>query len=133
MLRKGLVVLAAAVVVPGCATVGGYPGSGRPDVIVVGDDDRRGGVFGSPASLRIEPGHYPPPGECRIWYLGRPAGHQPPPARCDRLAGRIPLGAFILYNEKGWDTRYDWDRHERHNPGTVPGIILRLMHSLVRD
>jgi hypothetical protein len=27
-------------------------------------------------------GHLPPPGECRTWYLDRPAGHQPPPYRC---------------------------------------------------
>jgi hypothetical protein len=27
-------------------------------------------------------GHAPPPGECRLWYPGRPPGHQPPPFRC---------------------------------------------------
>lgn len=31
---------------------------------------------------RIPRGHLPPPGECRVWYPGRPSGHQPPPFRC---------------------------------------------------
>lgn len=30
----------------------------------------------------IPPGHYPPPGECRLWLPDRPPGHQPPPMRC---------------------------------------------------
>jgi hypothetical protein len=30
----------------------------------------------------IPPGHYPPPGECRVWIPGRPPGHQPPPVKC---------------------------------------------------
>ncbi len=62
--------------------------------------------------------------------VGREPGQQPPPAKCDRLAGRVPYGAFILYNGKEWDTRYDWGEHERRNPGTVPRVILDLMRSL---
>lgn len=34
------------------------------------------------ARLDIPKGHYPPPGECRIWFPDRPAGHQPPPGSC---------------------------------------------------
>jgi hypothetical protein len=30
----------------------------------------------------IPPGHYPPPGSCRLWFLERPPGHQPPPESC---------------------------------------------------
>jgi len=46
--------------------------------------------------LQIPPGHYPPPGECRIWYPGRPPGHQPPPGRCDSLATEVPPGAWLI-------------------------------------
>lgn len=31
----------------------------------------------------VPPGHLPPPGHARVWYLNRPPGHQPPPFRLD--------------------------------------------------
>ena len=34
---------------------------------------------GTPAALRIPPGHLPPPGECRIRHPDMPPGQQPPP------------------------------------------------------
>lgn len=91
----------------------------------------RGGVYEA-RRLGVPKGHYPPPGECRIWYPGEPPGQQPPPARCDRLVGRVPFGAFVLYNGKEWDSRYDWREHERRNRGSVPGVILDLMGSVRR-
>jgi hypothetical protein len=54
------------------------------------------------ARLHIPPGHYPPPGECRIWYPDRPPGHQPPPGKCDR----VPPGAWLI-------------RHPHDHPGYV--------------
>ena len=45
--------------------------------------------------LNIPPGHYPPPGECRIWHPDRPAGHQPPPFRC---GDPVPRGAWLIQN-----------------------------------
>lgn len=125
--------LAGAALLAGCgSTIGGIPIPGGPsgDVIVV-DDERGGGERGA-RSLGVPRGHYPPPGECRVWYAGREPGQQPPPERCDRLAGRVPYGAFILYNGKEWDTRYDWREHERRNRGSVPDVILGLMRSLSR-
>jgi hypothetical protein len=44
--------------------------------------------------LRIPPGHYPPPGECRIWYPDRPAGHQPEHIKCGMVP---PRGAWVLH------------------------------------
>lgn len=75
----------------------------------------------------VPPGHYPPPGECRLWYDGRPPGHQPAPAPCRALIGNVPPGAFVLYNDAAWDSEYDWRGHERSNAGSVPDVILRLM------
>ncbi|HSL71441.1 MAG TPA: hypothetical protein VK864_14435 [Longimicrobiales bacterium] len=80
----------------------------------------------------VPKGHYPPPGECRVWYAGRPPGQQPPPAKCGRLVGRVPYGAFILYNDKEWDTRYDWRGLERRRRDSVPPVILDLTRSLIR-
>lgn len=44
--------------------------------------------------LDIPPGHYPPPGECRVWYPDRPPGHQPPPVKCRNAA--VPPGAWLI-------------------------------------
>lgn len=120
------------------STIGGIPIPRGPagDVIVVDDerdrdrDGRRG--RGVARTLGVPRGHYPPPGECRVWHPGRAPGQQPPPARCDRLVGRVPVGAFILYNGKEWDTSYDWPEHERRNRGSVPRAILDVMRSLSR-
>lgn len=57
--------------------------------------------------LDIPKGHYPPPGECRIWYPDRPAGHQPPPVSCDRARAAVPRGAWVLH-------RPDDDREHVH-------------------
>ena len=117
-----------------------YPveiGDRRPDVIVVDDDrrggrddDRRGNRGGNRGygyrSLRVPPGHYPPRGACRVWFEGRPPGRQPRAMRCDQLYGRVPYGAFILYNGNAWDADYDWYSHERRYRNSVPRIIVQL-------
>jgi hypothetical protein len=124
----------------GCAS-GGYPVviGPRPEVVVVRDGDRdypdrrgrgrgdRGdGAYRGYRSIRVPRGHYPPSGACRVWYAGRPPGHQPPPVRCDRLYGRAPRGAFILYNGNAWDADYDWVSHDRRYRNSVPRVILRI-------
>jgi predicted Zn-dependent protease len=46
--------------------------------------------------ISIPRGHWPPPGQCRIWFPDRPPGHQPPPGSCKKLRKRIPSGAFLM-------------------------------------
>lgn len=73
-------------------------------------------------------GHYPPPGECRIWYPNRPPGHQPPPTDCRSLVGvRLEPGAFILHGDRAYDAQYDWRAEERRHPGTVVQDILDIL------
>ena len=137
-MRKGLFGLAVLGLM-GCAS-GGFPvvvGDPRPDVVVV-DDDRdypegRGRGRGRDddgyrgyRSLHVPRGHNPPRGACRVWFEGRPPGRQPRAMRCDQLYGRVPYGAFILYNGNAWDADYDWYRHERRYRGSVPRIIVQL-------
>lgn len=47
--------------------------------------------------FRIPPGHFPPPGACRIWHPHRPPGQQPSPGACSDLERRVPPGAYLVY------------------------------------
>jgi len=47
--------------------------------------------------FKIPPGHFPPPGACRIWYPHQPPGQQPPPGACRELERRVPAGAYLVY------------------------------------
>lgn len=75
--------------------------------------DRR---YASRPAIRIPPGHLPPPGACRLWYVGRPPGHQPPPTSCARLfrSYRQP-GVIILQGPpprgQTWSRAYGYDPH----------------------
>jgi hypothetical protein len=65
-----------------------------------------------------------------VWYLGRSPRQQPKVTPCDALLGQVPRGTFVLYNDRAWDTNYDWQGHSRNHPGTVPDIVLKIMASL---
>jgi hypothetical protein len=82
-------------------------------------------VVAAPRRVHVPPGHYPPPGYCRVWHPGRPPGHQPKPFPCHRPVA-VPAGAFILYNDVAWDGDYDWRAHARRQPGSVPTVIIDL-------
>jgi hypothetical protein len=82
-------------------------------------------VAAAPRRVHVPPGHYPPPGHCRIWHPGRPPGHQPRPFPCHQRVA-VPPGAFILYNGVAWDGDYDWRGHARRQPGTVPSVIIEI-------
>ena len=46
--------------------------------------------------LNISVGHYPPPGECRIWFLDVSANLQSPAGDCKELVSRMPAGAWLI-------------------------------------
>lgn len=48
------------------------------------------------AAVDIPPGHYPPPGSCRIWIPGVPAGQQSPPGNCNDLRRRVPPDGVLV-------------------------------------
>jgi hypothetical protein len=82
-------------------------------------------VLAAPRRVHVPPGHYPPPGYCRVWHPGRPPGHQPKPFPCQHPVA-VPAGAFILYNGTAWDSDYDWQAHARRQPGSVPSVIVEM-------
>ena len=47
--------------------------------------------------LGIPEAELPAPGQCRIWYRGRPAAEQPPAEACGAAEGKVESGAWILY------------------------------------
>ncbi|WP_330113981.1 tetratricopeptide repeat protein [Pseudomonas sp. JS3066] len=61
-----------------------------------GDGGLQAASYGDEDEMRIPRGHMPPPGQCRIWFPGRPAGQQPAPGKCKKLQGRIPRGAYLV-------------------------------------
>ena len=83
-----------------------------------------------PRSLNVPKGHYPPPGECRMWYSNRPPGQQPPPVPCHHLHDRRLGGGFIiLYGGRAYDTGRDWEEHKRCRPKSLPEAILDIILS----
>jgi hypothetical protein len=82
-------------------------------------------VVVEPRRVHIPPGHYPPPGYCRLWHSGRPPGQQPKPFPCHKPVA-VPAGSFILYNGVAWDGDYDWRAHSKRQPGSVPSVIVEM-------
>jgi hypothetical protein len=128
-MRK-ILLAGAFLMLGGCATYGGVRGPDR-GVIVVSGRSERVREERRARSVHVPPGHYPPAGQCRIWYPGVSPGHQPPPARCDRLR-RLPRGAFLLYGGRAWDSGYDWRAYDRRHRGSVPRVVLRIMATIAR-
>ncbi len=49
------------------------------------------------SSFRIPPGHFPPPGSCRVWNPDLPPGQQSAPGSCSELERRVPAGHYLVY------------------------------------
>jgi hypothetical protein len=74
------------------------------------------------ATLKVPPGHLPPPGKCRIWIPGDPPGHQPKARSCDGIDRRAPAGSWILYRP-GKDKKVV---HVREVDARRTGVIVRI-------
>jgi hypothetical protein len=56
----------------------------------------------------------------------RAESKQPKPARCTAI-GKIPAGAFVLFENRAWDADYNWVEEHNRNPDAVPDVILKVM------
>ena len=79
------------------------------------DADREG-------PLGIPEGHLPPPGECRLWYPGRPAGQQPAPGSCAKTETDAPPGSWVIYRPED-DVRVV---HTRVMHPEKAGVVIRI-------
>ncbi|MBL3590438.1 MAG: DUF4382 domain-containing protein [gamma proteobacterium endosymbiont of Lamellibrachia anaximandri] len=85
-----------------------YAGTPRPMDELLSDDKigERATIVGWPRywvqphmDVEIPYGHYPPPGECRLWHLGLEAGQQPPPGDCETLKDRVSENIVLISHE----------------------------------
>lgn len=79
---------------------------------------------------KIPPGHLPSPGECRVWFDGRPPGQQPSPTSCARAqADAARNGGRVVYGGDRQNGRYDDDRdivrypNDARYPETMPEMV----------
>jgi len=79
-------------------------------------------VQGPVASLKIPKGHYPPPGQCRIWIPGVPPGRQPAPEACLSLHDHIPAGAWVLYRPVREEKLVEVTAYDPNDPRRVAWV-----------
>jgi hypothetical protein len=72
--------------------------------------------------LDIPKGHYPPPGECRVWFPDRPAGHQPPPGNCARLGRKVPPGAWLIHHPDDSPGHVRVNVYDERQPGKIHAV-----------
>lgn len=66
--------------------------------------ERNEGSRYSAEAQRVPPGFLPPPGQCRVWYDGRPPGHQPRATSCrdaERVARRDHAARVVYGGDRG--------------------------------
>ena len=86
--------LVAVLAAPGCTSFTIEARSG--DTVPEPPPEKRTGNS-APARLKIPPGHFPPPGQCRVWHPGAPPGHQPRPGSCSVVERDVGPGDWLLY------------------------------------
>ncbi|MBZ0267964.1 hypothetical protein K8I85_07400 [bacterium] len=79
-------------------------------------------VKGPVASLGVPPGHFPPPGQCRIWMPGVAAGKQAKCVPCTSIDGGIPLGAWVLYRPSREKNVVRVTTYDRRSPESVMSV-----------
>ena len=63
------------------------------DRLVVSDTDDK-------SPLRIPSAQLPAPGQCRVWYPGRPPAQQPKAAACAEAEAAAPPDSWVLYRPR---------------------------------
>jgi hypothetical protein len=97
-------------------------GKGRPPKQEYRQENGRGSYFHQHGYTRLDipKGHYPPPGECRVWFPDRPAGQQPPPGRCDEMRrAQVPPGAWLIDHSETPADRVHVNVYDEHRPGKI--------------
>ena len=74
------------------------------------------------ATLKIPPGHLPPPGQCRVWVQGLPPGKQPKPRSCRGIEDSAPPSSWVVYRP-GQDKKVV---HVREMDARRVGIVARV-------
>ena len=72
--------------------------------------------------LDIPSGHYPGPGECRVWYPDRPAGQQPPPRKCEEVEGQVPPGAWLIHHSRDTEKHVQVLVYDDRRPGQIKAV-----------
>lgn len=111
LLARTFAVIAISVLAGACAPIVVTDGTARGEVQItarpsngmlvvdVSESRPRQGVEVRPdggRTFRIPPGHYPPPGQCRIWRPGVPPGQQEAPGSCSDLERRVGPGDYLV-------------------------------------
>lgn len=79
-------------------------------------------LFGPVASLKIPPGHYPPPGMCRVWYPGRPPGRQPRAGSCASVARNVTPGAWVLHRPTSAEKVIEVTAYHEARPAVIAWV-----------
>jgi hypothetical protein len=74
------------------------------------------------ATLKIPPGHLPPPGQCRVWVQGLPPGKQPKARGCSGIEDTAPPSSWVVYRP-GKDKKVV---HVREMDSRRVGIVVRV-------
>ena len=69
--------------------------------------------------LHIPPGHFPPPGQCRVWVPGTPPGKQARSGDCATLAQQVPTGAWLLTRPADGSKHVEVSIYDEKKPGVV--------------
>ena len=99
-------------------------GETGPPVVVVDttDQDKPTAPGQQDLAVKIPRGHFPSPGECRIWLPDTPPGRQPRPGDCGRLVQNVPAGAYLIYRPLDDPEICEVSIYHPHQPGLIIDI-----------
>jgi len=99
-----------------------HSGGSAPEPVHHGSTSPVHPVKGPVATLGVPPGHFPPPGQCRIWMPGVAPGQQAKCVPCTAIDGEIPPGAWVLYRPSREKNLVRVTTYDRHSPRSVLSV-----------